>query len=137
MGSRPHILGSVHRTMTITVILTALVLTGCSSGRSGDGGSASGDAKGVQLYRQSCGSCHGDDLRGTDRGPSQLSQVYAPDHHPDASYRTAIENGVVAHHWNFGNMPPVKGLSSSEIDEIIAYIRHQQQEQGFETYPPG
>lgn len=137
MQSKRNVPRPVHRAMTISVVLTALLLAGCSSGSSSGTGSASGDEQGAALYKQSCGSCHGDDLRGTDRGPSQLSQVYAPDHHPDAAYRSAIENGAVAHHWNFGDMAPVKGLSSSEIDEIIAYIRQQQQEQGFEAYPPG
>jgi hypothetical protein len=62
--------------------------------------------------------------------------VYAPDHHPDAAYRSAIADGAAAHHWNFGDMPPVNGLSSGEVELVIAYIRQQQQERGFEPYPP-
>jgi len=122
--------------VAISVVVTALLLTGCSSGSSGDAASRSGAETGAALYKQSCGSCHGDDLRGTDRGPSQLSHVYAPDRHPDAAYGSAIEQGATAHHWHFGDMPPVKGISHSEVDAIIDYIRQQQQEHGFESYPP-
>ncbi|MEN8239719.1 MAG: cytochrome c, partial [Actinomycetota bacterium] len=31
---------------------------------------------GEPLYQASCASCHGTDLRGTDKGPSHLSVVY-------------------------------------------------------------
>lgn len=88
------------------------------------------------LYEQSCASCHGSDLRGTDQGPSHLSQVYEPGHHPDASFRAAITEGAVAHHWSFGDMPPVRGLGDTEIDAVIAFIREQQELHGFEPYPP-
>lgn len=93
-------------------------------------------ADGASLYQQSCASCHGTDLRGTDQGPSHLSQIYAPDHHPDASFRAAITQGSPAHHWNFGDMAPIPGLSDAEIDAIIDYVRDQQEIHGFETYPP-
>lgn len=93
-------------------------------------------AVGAALYQQSCADCHGSDLRGTDQGPSQLSQVYAPSHHPDASYRAAILHGSPAHHWQFGDMDPVPGLADDEIDAIILYIREQQELHGFEPYPP-
>ena len=91
---------------------------------------------GAAVYEQSCASCHGSDLRGTDKGPSHLSQVYEPNHHGDAAFRAAIVDGSPAHHWDFGDMPPVEGLSDSEVDAVIAYVRQQQQERGFEPYPP-
>jgi hypothetical protein len=43
---------------------------------------------------------------------------------------------VPAHHWNFGDMPPVEGLSSAQVDAIIGYVREVQQREGFEPYPP-
>lgn len=113
--------------------------TACSSGSSDvarDGGGTGADSEGAQVYQESCASCHGSDLRGTDRGPSQLSVVYEPNHHSDASYRAAIVDGVVAHHWGFGDMPPIDGLDDAQIDAVIAYIRTQQDEHGFEAYPP-
>lgn len=111
-----------------------VMLAACSD----DGGEPTSTAKGAgaKLYEQSCASCHGSDLRGTDQGPSHLSQVYAPDHHPDASFRAAITQGSPAHHWQFGDMEPVTGLDDDEIDAIIAFIREQQDRNGLEPYPP-
>lgn len=62
--------------------------------------------------------------------------VYEPGHHSDASYVAAITGGVRAHHWNFGDMPAVEGLTPGEVDAVIAFIRQRQQAEGFEPYPP-
>jgi mono/diheme cytochrome c family protein len=91
---------------------------------------------GADLYAANCASCHGADLRGTDDGPSHLSQVYAPDHHSDDSFRAAVANGSPAHHWNFGDMAPVPGLDDEQVDAIIAFVREQQERHGLEAYPP-
>jgi len=87
---------------------------------------------GRALYAENCASCHGIDLRGTDTGPSHFSILYEPNHHGDESFRSAIQNGAVQHHWNFGDMPPIDGLDDNEIDAIIAYIRAEQDREGFE-----
>ena len=89
-------------------------------------------ADGATVYQARCASCHGDDLRGTDKGPSQLSIVYEPNHHGDDAYRSAILNGVVQHHWCFGNMPAVEDITDEQIELVINYIRNQQQTFGFE-----
>ncbi len=112
--------------------LLVLFAASCSDEPPAD--TASSSARGAELYAANCASCHGNDLRGTDRGPSQLSIVYEPSHHPDDSYRSAIENGVRQHHWGFGNMPPISGLDDADVDEIIAFIRAEQERQGFEPY---
>lgn len=112
----------------------ALVLVASSCGDAPAPSSASPSTRGAELYASNCASCHGEDLRGTDRGPSQLSIVYEPSHHPDESYRSAIENGVGQHHWGFGNMPPIPGLDDADIDQIIAFVRAEQERQGFEPY---
>ena len=93
-------------------------------------------ALGEQVYGEACASCHGSDLRGTDLGPSHLSIVYEPGHHSDESFRSAISNGSPAHHWSFGDMPPVGGLDDAQVDAVIAYIRDVQEREGFEPYPP-
>jgi mono/diheme cytochrome c family protein len=93
-------------------------------------------AEGGVLYEASCASCHGSDLRGTALGPSQLSVVYQPGHHPNEAYASAAFNGVRAHHWDFGDMAPVPGLSQDDMDRIVAYIRETQRTEGFEPYPP-
>jgi mono/diheme cytochrome c family protein len=87
------------------------------------------------LYAQHCAQCHGTDLRGTAQGPSMLSVVYEPGHHSDDAFRSAIANGSPAHHWTFGDMAPVPGVGDDEADAIIAFIRGEQREHGFEPIP--
>lgn len=93
---------------------------------------ASDDGAGARLYAEQCASCHGDDLRGTDEGPSHLSRVYEPDHHGDDAFRSAIRKGAPQHHWPFGDMPAIPELDDDEIDEIIAFVRAVQEREGFE-----
>lgn len=111
------------------------LLTGACSDEGGSTATTTA-SDGASLYQRSCASCHGKDLRGTDQGPSPLSQVYEPGHHSDDSFRAAIAQGSRAHHWNFGDMPPVAGVSEAEANAIVGYIRQQQQTHGFEPYPP-
>jgi mono/diheme cytochrome c family protein len=94
-------------------------------------------AEGDVLYQANCASCHGADLRGTDLGPSHLSVVYQPGHHGDAAFALAAINGVRAHHWRFGDMAPIPGLSQDDLDRIVAFVRETQRIVGFEPYPPG
>lgn len=118
----------------LCVSAASLLILSCGGGdESSEGRPVS---QGAVLYERHCAACHGSDLRGTDRGPSPLSEVYEPGHHPDESFRTAIARGSPAHHWNFGDMPPIGGLTDDEVDDIIGYIRDQQDKHGFEPYPP-
>ncbi len=126
---------------TVTVAGVVLALTFVLSACGGDDPVAAppesvvplaADADGASVYQARCASCHGEDLRGTDKGPSQLSIVYEPNHHGDESYRSAIRNGVAQHHWGFGNMPAVEDITDNQIERVITYIRTQQQELGFE-----
>lgn len=114
----------------------SLALTGCgsddSNGGNASGGHSSQIAEGEKLYQANCASCHGSDLRGTNKGPSHLSVIYEPSHHGDEAFRSAIANGAVQHHWPFGDMEPVPGLSESDVDAIIAYVRDVQEREGFE-----
>lgn len=93
-------------------------------------------AAGETLYQANCASCHGSDLRGTDRGPSHLSVVYEPSHHGDAAFLLAVRQGVREHHWDFGDMPPIDGLGDDDVAAITAYVRTVQEREGFEPYPP-
>jgi len=128
------------RTLAFALALGAPLLgAGC-----GDDGTEAADdpgvsatpADGASLYQRSCALCHGNDLRGTGMGPSHLSEVYEPGHHSDAAFVAAIKEGSPQHHWQFGDMEPVEGLSDDEIEAIIAFVRDKQQEEGFEPYPP-
>ena len=93
-------------------------------------------AEGEVLYGANCAACHGSDLRGTELGPPQLSVVYQPGHHPDESYVRAVLSGVPAHHWGFGDMAPISGLTQDDIARITAFVREKQRIEGFEPYPP-
>jgi mono/diheme cytochrome c family protein len=126
---------AARRLLAALLSCAALLVTAC--GDDDPAASGSGGSSGRTLYEQNCAACHGKDLRGTDRGPSHLSEVYKPSHHPDASFEAAIRSGSQQHHWDFGDMPPVEGLDDDEVAAIIAYVRDQQAEQGFEPYPPG
>jgi mono/diheme cytochrome c family protein len=87
---------------------------------------------GAALYEQACSRCHGVDLRGTDQGPPFLDAIYRPGHHADAAFFLAAKNGARAHHRNFGNMPPVSGLSDEQIEAIVGHVRAQQRAAGIE-----
>jgi len=87
-------------------------------------------AKGKQLYTQNCSACHGRQLQGTDKGPPFLHAFYKPSHHGDDAFYRAPLNGVKAHHWRFGNMPPVKGITKKKLNSIIPFIRFYQKQKG-------
>ncbi|MGD2100931.1 MAG: cytochrome c [Acidimicrobiia bacterium] len=93
-------------------------------------------AAGEELYTSNCAECHGDDLRGTDAGPAHLSEVYVPSHHSDGAFLVAVRAGSPQHHWDFGAMPPVEGLTDSDVEAIVAFVRERQRTEGFESYPP-
>jgi mono/diheme cytochrome c family protein len=83
---------------------------------------------GKQLYERHCASCHGADLRGTKEGPSLVHPIYRPSHHSDIAFQLAVKHGSRQHHWNFGDMKPVPGLTADDVAHITAYIRHAQRE---------
>lgn len=120
--------------LPVTVVLQSVVLgVACTGGGESDPVTAPmSDLDGAALYSANCASCHGADLRGTDKGPSHLSIVYEPNHHPDDAFRSAIRNGAAQHHWDFGDMPPIEGLADDEVEAIIAFVRAEQESEGFE-----
>ena len=89
-------------------------------------------AEGESLFQAHCASCHGTDARGTDQGPSFLSRVYEPSHHGDAAFLLAVRNGSPQHHWQFGDMQPVAGLTDEDVAAITAYVREVQRVEGFD-----
>jgi mono/diheme cytochrome c family protein len=126
--------------VTIIAAMLGLALAACSSAGSDSPGipvqNSDLVAAGDPLYQANCAECHGSDLRGTDKGPSHLSNVYVPGHHGDQAFVVAARVGVRAHHWDFGNMAPVEGLSDDDLTAIIAFVRENQRIEGFEPYPP-
>ena len=91
----------------------------------------SGDAaKGAALFEENCMTCHGPNATGSDQGPPLVHRIYEPNHHGDMSFQLAVKNGVRAHHWKFGNMAPVDGVSPEDVEKIIVYVRALQQANG-------
>lgn len=87
-------------------------------------------ALGQQKFRKFCAECHGKWGYGTRRGPPFIHRFYKPSHHDDSAFYRAPMKGVKAHHWKFGNMPPVPGITRKDIDSIIPFIRFLQRENG-------
>jgi len=133
---------TLRPTILMRVIsVLALVLSACgASGSVDDAGTEVPDselvAAGAGLYAEECAACHGADLRGTDNGPSHLSEVYEPGHHGDAAFVLAVRRGVQPHHWSFGSMPPIEDLTDDDVAAIVAFVRDVQGREGFEPYPP-
>lgn len=87
-------------------------------------------AKGEALYNTSCSVCHGVGARGTKQGPPLLDKIYEPNHHADIAFYRAAEMGVHAHHWKFGDMPKIPGVTRDDLTQIISYIRWLQKQAG-------
>lgn len=87
-------------------------------------------AKGKTLFEKNCASCHGTTLAGTDKGPPLVHRIYEPSHHADVSFQIAARYGTRAHHWGFGDMPPVEAVDANDVAHIIAYVRAQQRQAG-------
>lgn len=87
-------------------------------------------AKGKMLYATHCASCHGADLKGSDKGPPMLHKVYETSHHGDVAFQMAAKNGVRAHHWGFGDMKPVPAVTPDDVAHITAFIRAEQRKVG-------
>ena len=86
---------------------------------------------GQRGFAAKCASCHGVGLTGVEgAGPPLLHSYYEPGHHGDGAFFVAVRNGVRAHHWGFGNMPPVAGLTDADIAAITAYVRAVQKANG-------
>lgn len=117
----------------IALIILALLATAGSYIQQGDlSATARQTSQGQQAYNDNCASCHGADLQGTRQGPAFIHPVYEPSHHGDEAFYRAAANGVRAHHWRFGDMPPVPGVTREEVGDIIAYIREQQRANGIQ-----
>ena len=48
----------------------------------------------------------------------------------DFSFQTAAKNGVRAHHWRFGDMQPVPGVTEKQVEWIVKYVREIQRANG-------
>jgi len=81
-------------------------------------------------YQAKCATCHGLKGAGTDKGPTFLHRVYHPGHHGDGSFFLASKRGTRAHHWPFGDMPPVEGITDGQVKTIVEFVRALQKANG-------
>lgn len=86
---------------------------------------------GKLAYEAKCAVCHGTNAAGQDGvAPPLVHKIYEPSHHGDGAFLLAAKNGVRAHHWRFGNMPPVEGVTDGDVKMIVAYVRELQRANG-------
>ena len=86
---------------------------------------------GRKIYEANCASCHGRNAAGqAGVAPPLVHIIYEPGHHGDESFQRAVARGVRAHHWRFGNMPPVDGLTRRDVAAVVAYVRELQRVNG-------
>ncbi|MCR9111366.1 MAG: cytochrome c [Rhodobacteraceae bacterium] len=86
---------------------------------------------GKVVFEAKCAICHGENAAGQDGvAPPLVHKIYEPSHHGDAAFLLAAKNGVRAHHWRFGNMPPVEDVTDGDVKMIIAYVRELQRANG-------
>jgi cytochrome c len=82
---------------------------------------------GKRGFDTKCSSCHGENAVGKNGvAPPLIHKIYEPSHHGDESFQRAVAMGVRAHHWKFGNMPAIDGLTRADVKAITQYVRELQ-----------
>lgn len=82
-------------------------------------------------FEANCAACHGFNAVGqAGVAPPLVHKIYEPSHHGDESFQSAVAAGVRQHHWTFGDMSPVDGLTQGDVAMIIAYVRELQRANG-------
>lgn len=82
-------------------------------------------------FEAKCAACHGVNAAGQDGvGPPLVHIIYESSHHGDEAFQRAAAMGVRGHHWPFGDMPAVEGVTRGDVTMIIAYIRELQRANG-------
>lgn len=88
---------------------------------------------GKRAFEAKCAECHGANAAGQDGvAPPLIHRIYEPSHHSDEAFQLAVRTGVRAHHWSFGNMPPVEGLTRADVQYTVRYVREIQRENGID-----
>jgi mono/diheme cytochrome c family protein len=91
--------------------------------------------RGRIVFNANCAQCHGKTAGGTDKGPPFIHQIYNPGHHADQAFFLAAQNGVRAHHWSFGDMPPQPQVGTKDIADIVTFVRELQTANGIHYQP--
>lgn len=82
--------------------------------------------QGRAAFDRYCVECHGPHGAGSADGPPLVHPVYRPAHHADMAFALAVQRGVRAHHWRFGDMPAQPDVRADEIAAITRYVRELQ-----------
>jgi mono/diheme cytochrome c family protein len=86
---------------------------------------------GKRVFEAKCADCHGENAAGRNGvAPPLVHKTYEPSHHGDAAFMLAAKVGVRSHHWPFGNMPPVEGLTDADMKMVVTYVRELQRANG-------
>lgn len=82
-------------------------------------------------FEAKCAACHGLNAAGQDGvAPPLVHIIYEPSHHGDDAFHRAAAMGARGHHWPFGDMPPVEGITRGDVTMIVAYVRELQRANG-------
>ena len=88
---------------------------------------------GQQAFNAVCAECHGANAAGREGfGPPLIHRIYEPSHHGDMAFLMAVAQGVRAHHWPFGDMPPQPQVTRGDVVAIVTYVRALQRANGIE-----
>ena len=88
---------------------------------------------GKRIFDAKCAACHNENAAGQEGvAPPLVHVIYEPSHHADEAFQRAVAMGVRGHHWPFGNMPPVEGLTRGDVQMVVAYVRELQRANGID-----
>ena len=132
--------------LVLLAVLVCVLLVGCSEGEDDEYSAVDNfdsqavsvtvpdlsdvAGQGAELFAANCSECHGATAGGTSQGPPLVDKIYEPGHHADFSFVRAVDLGSPQHHWSFGDMEPVPGLSPEDVNKIICYVRELQYANG-------
>lgn len=134
MNASPTITSPLVR--TAVTLLAVVSGAACETGPQVDSAALAsavvpaGLERGRGLFDMHCVSCHGPLGLGTDHGPPLVHAVYRPAHHADEAFQIAVSQGVRAHHFRYGDMPAIPGLTRRDVEHVTAYIRWLQRTAG-------
>lgn len=124
--------GSVARALPLSLALLAVAMglapAGCQAAQ--PAAVPAEMKKGEAAFNANCARCHGERGVGTPNGPPLVHKIYEPNHHGDAAFQRAATLGVRAHHWQFGDMPKIPGVTPVDLEEIVKYVRWLQRQAG-------
>ena len=83
--------------------------------------------EGLKLYNANCLSCHGVGGRSTSFGPALINRIYYKGNLSDRAFIQAVNFGAPQRNWDYGPMDPIEGLTQTDVAQILAYVRSEQE----------